>query len=440
MATIVQLKRSSVSGKLPDAANIQVGEPVVNLADQILFTKTGTGDVIIIGAGTTSNVTEGSNLYYSNTRVLANVVTYLQNTPTVNVENDLNVNGTLNTPNFAVSDTLTIGSQIIYAQGTNGFSVNEDFDASANALQTAYHFTSGAGRTETVFSLARTGQFTDGFGITGTAASNKFVTFGEQNNTGFEWRRGVGIRPFNLNGGTLLANLTASGNLIVSGNVSAVSFIGDGSRLTNISASVSNAAILAAVSDSGILTTANVAENTNLYYTNARARSAFTAGTGITITDGEISATGGGGGSVTVSDTEPVSPSEGDLWFQGSTGIFYIFYNGFFKEYSRSLTEYFGEDYENESYDQLKLQYGVTQLADFNGTPTSGDFVAYNGSQFVPTKTFSSFFTVTPSTSAPTAPTSSFAVADGVSWDPASKSGSVPYPVFYNGSQWVALY
>jgi hypothetical protein len=33
-----------------------------------------------------------------------------------------------------------------------------------------------------------------------------------------------------------------------------------------------------------------------------------------------------------------------------------------------------------------------------------------------------------------------FAVADGVSWDPASKSGTVPYPVFYNGVTWNALY
>jgi hypothetical protein len=33
-----------------------------------------------------------------------------------------------------------------------------------------------------------------------------------------------------------------------------------------------------------------------------------------------------------------------------------------------------------------------------------------------------------------------FAVADGVSWDPAGKAGTVSYPVFYNGSGWVALY
>lgn len=33
-----------------------------------------------------------------------------------------------------------------------------------------------------------------------------------------------------------------------------------------------------------------------------------------------------------------------------------------------------------------------------------------------------------------------FATADGVSWDPASKGTSTPYPVFFNGTSWVALY
>jgi len=71
MANIVQLKRSSVSGRVPDAGNVEIGEPVVNLADRIIFTKNTTGSVIVIGAGTTSNVTEGSNLYFSNARVSA---------------------------------------------------------------------------------------------------------------------------------------------------------------------------------------------------------------------------------------------------------------------------------------------------------------------------------------------------------------------------------
>ena len=48
--------------------------------------------------------------------------------------------------------------------------------------------------------------------------------------------------------------------------------------------------------------------------------------------------------------------------------------------------------------------------------------------------------TLTASTSAPTVSAGTFAVADGTTWDPATKAGSVPYPVFYDGTSWTALY
>lgn len=61
MANDIQLKRSSVPGKVPDAANVLVGEPVVNLADQILYTKNGTGNIKIIGANLTLQVVDTAN-------------------------------------------------------------------------------------------------------------------------------------------------------------------------------------------------------------------------------------------------------------------------------------------------------------------------------------------------------------------------------------------
>jgi hypothetical protein len=46
-----------------------------------------------------------------------------------------------------------------------------------------------------------------------------------------------------------------------------------------------------------------------------------------------------------------------------------------------------------------------------------------------------------PLNSAPTNPQiGTFAVADRVAWDPASKGSGAPYPVFYDGTQWRALY
>ena len=42
--------------------------------------------------------------------------------------------------------------------------------------------------------------------------------------------------------------------------------------------------------------------------------------------------------------------------------------------------------------------------------------------------------------SAPTATSGTFAVADGVTWDPATKATGKPYPVFYDGTSWQPLY
>jgi hypothetical protein len=71
MATNIQLKRSLTLGQVPGSANVLVGEPVINLADKIIYSKDGGGNVVVIGAGTTSNVIEGSNLYFSNERARA---------------------------------------------------------------------------------------------------------------------------------------------------------------------------------------------------------------------------------------------------------------------------------------------------------------------------------------------------------------------------------
>lgn len=134
---------------------------------------------------------------------------------------DINIIGniTADLSNCTISDILTIGSQVIYPQDLNGFSVNENFDPSNNALQTAYHFASGIGRETVAFTLARTNQFTNGFGIYGSSANNTLVMFGEQTNTNFEWRKGVGIRPLDLDGGSSLMSLSSGGDLTILGNL-----------------------------------------------------------------------------------------------------------------------------------------------------------------------------------------------------------------------------
>ena len=54
---------------------------------------------------------------------------------------------------------------------------------------------------------------------------------------------------------------------------------------------------------------------------------------------------------------------------------------------------------------------------------------------------FSDAMTLTPLSTEPAELiTGMLVAADGVNWDPATKSGTVPYPVFYDGVAWNALY
>ena len=124
MANIVQLKRSSVSGRVPDAGNVEIGEPVVNLADRIIFTKNTTGSVIVVGAGTTSNVTEGINLYFSNARVSAAISSQ-----------------TLSNATFSgnvVASNVTVINRVNFGNATTSVLVYQVYNSTTNSLDTVF--------------------------------------------------------------------------------------------------------------------------------------------------------------------------------------------------------------------------------------------------------------------------------------------------------------
>ena len=124
-------------------------------------------------------------------------------------------NKTLTSPNITngvFQDTFTIGNQVFYEHGYNGFSVNEDFDIVGENNFTGYHYTSGAGREGVAFTLARTGQFTTGFGIHGTASNNEYVIGSETTNTDFVFKNNIGM-PFDVSGGTEIFRISKTGVL-----------------------------------------------------------------------------------------------------------------------------------------------------------------------------------------------------------------------------------
>jgi hypothetical protein len=145
------------------------------------------------------------------------------------------------------------------------------------------------------------------------------------------------------------------GRISSAANVALVSGV---SSVGGATGAVSNAQLAAAITSSGVLTTANVAEVTNLYFTNARSRQSITAGTGITYdtANGVISASGtytdanaraalsisgtkgaynSGTGvfdfaniaNVTVSASAPSSPNFGDQWIDADDGKTYLYFN-----------------------------------------------------------------------------------------------------------------
>jgi hypothetical protein len=48
-------------------------------------------------------------------------------------------------------------------------------------------------------------------------------------------------------------------------------------------------------------------------------------------------ASGGGGGSITVSETAPAEPGEGDLWFNSTNAVTYIYYDSFWVELTPAI-------------------------------------------------------------------------------------------------------
>lgn len=54
---IIKHKRSSVPGRVPDSANISVGEIAINLNDRLIYSKRDDGNVVIVGYGTLENYT-----------------------------------------------------------------------------------------------------------------------------------------------------------------------------------------------------------------------------------------------------------------------------------------------------------------------------------------------------------------------------------------------
>ena len=106
------------------------------------------------------------------------------------------------------------------------------------------------------------------------------------------------------------SKLSVGGDLTASGNITAASFYGDGSNLSNI---ISGVGIQSASSIIGTgITTLNFIGAGNTFAVNGN------------IVD--ISISGGGGGGVSIGTEAPANPSSGDLWYSSVYGRTFIYY------------------------------------------------------------------------------------------------------------------
>jgi hypothetical protein len=101
--------------------------------------------------------------------------------------------------------------------------------------------------------------------------------------------------------------------------------------VAGVTGNVSNIQLAAGITSSGLLTTANINELTNLYFTNARSRASISIATGNVNGKGSYDSTTGiisiNAANVTVSLTAPTDPYIGDKWIEAGNAIAYLYVN-----------------------------------------------------------------------------------------------------------------
>ena len=248
MASTVQLKRSALSGKVPDTGSLALGEIAINTYDgKIYFKKSGSVETIE-GIVTTNAVTTGS-ITLLGTGSFGKVI------------------GSIEATNGVVSGS----SQIIsILNPVNSFTQSYFVDSASFDARII------AATNEGQFATTGSNQFTGSQTITGSIRATETGSFGSlQVNDTLTVNHGISIisgslgittdltvlgainaRQFNINvisssilfesGSSKFGNTSDdihsfTGSVEVTGSVTATSFIGDGSGLSNIIVDLSNA-------------------------------------------------------------------------------------------------------------------------------------------------------------------------------------------------------
>ena len=242
MATDIQLKRSYTSGSVPGAANVLVGEPVLNLADRLLYTKDSTGNVIVISSGFAGNI---ASLAFEAANVAASytVAGVAGNVSNIQLASGITSSGLLTTANISELTNLyftNARSRATISIASGNVNGKGSYDSATGVI-------SINAANVTVSSSAPINPYVGDVWINAeTAAEYLFFSDGDT----YQWAE-IG------------ASVASTGG----------SSYGDSNVALLGYATNANVALKANVVD---LTTANVTEVTNQYFTNARAIAAVT--------------------------------------------------------------------------------------------------------------------------------------------------------------------
>jgi hypothetical protein len=149
----------------------------------------------------------------------------------------------------------------------------------------------------------------------------------------------VGEPVFNL-ADRILYTKDTTGNVITissgfAGNIASLAFeaanVAASYTVAGVAGNVSNIQLASGITSSGLLTTANITELTNLYFTNARARASISVASGNVNGKGSYDSSTGilsiNAANVTVSTSAPINPNIGDVWIQAETATEYLFFS-----------------------------------------------------------------------------------------------------------------
>ena len=176
---------------------------------------------------------------------------------------------------LVADNTFTLGTTVFYDHGVDGFSVNENFDIASGTNFTGYHFTSGTGRDGVAFTLARSGQFTNGFGVDGTSSANEFVIGSESTNASFVFKNDIGM-PFDVSGGTALFTIDPNGHITVEG-VTSTGATGTGNIMFSNAPTITGHPTIEGVTSTGATGTGNLVFSASPTFTGTLAADAITA-------------------------------------------------------------------------------------------------------------------------------------------------------------------